>query len=233
MCMTHRKQSVDLHIDADGTILGNVNTYDYLGFSMDSKVNMTSHVDKVVKKIGYRLHTLTLIRRFLTLKTALLTYKVMIMPHFDYVDIVLDSANKQYTDRLERLHKRAIRKIENKLTSDTKDSYDVLLKSYNLTTLYQRRAEHLLLFMFKTSKTDNDILNLQQPKIELRSRNKVKFKQPFTDKTKVQNSPFYRGIYLWNQLSHDIQVSNEISIFKAQVRSLFTAGQIQYMKGVK
>ena len=157
----------------------------------------------------------------------------MIKPHFDYVDFVLDSANKQYTDRLERLHKRAIRKIENKLTSDTKDSYDVLLKSYNLTTLYQRRAEHLLLFMVKKSKTDNDILNLQRPKIELRSRNKIKFKQPFTDKTKVQNSPLYRGIHLWNQLSHDIQVSNEISIFKAQVRSLFTAGQIQYMKGVK
>ena len=45
------------------------------------------------------------------------------------------------------------------------------------------------MFMYKKSKTDTEILNHQKPKIELRSKNKVKFKQIFTDKTEVQNSP--------------------------------------------
>ena len=123
-------------------------------------------------------------------------YKVMIMPHFDYVDFVLDSSNKKCTDRLERLHKRAIRKIEYKIDTEQKDSYDVLLRAYNLTTLYRRRVEHLLILMYKKSKSDKEIINHQKPKIELRSKNKVKFKCPFTDKTKVQNSPLYRGIFL-------------------------------------
>ena len=43
-------------------------------------------------------------RRFLTLKTALLIYKVMIIPHFDYMDFVVDSATKKSTDRLERMY---------------------------------------------------------------------------------------------------------------------------------
>ena len=52
---------------------------------------------------------------------------------------------------------------------------------------------------------DEDIFNTQKPKIELISRNKVKFKQPFTDKSKVMNSPFYRGTAPCNKLSPELQ----------------------------
>ena len=51
-------------------------------------------------------------RRYISERTALLIYKVMIMPHYDYVDFVIDSATKYKTDKLERIHKRAIRTIE-------------------------------------------------------------------------------------------------------------------------
>ena len=117
----------------------------------------------------------------------------------------IDSSNKQNTDRIEQLHKRAIRKIENKSGSEQKEDYTLLLKTYGLTTLYQRRTEHLLLFIYKKSKIDKESLNTQRPKMELRSRNKVKLKHMFTDKSKVMNSPFYQGIFLWNKLSPEIQ----------------------------
>ena len=154
----------------------------------------------------------------------------MIMPHFDYVDFVLDSANKKCTDRLERLHKRAVWKVKYKTELEQKEVYDTLLRSYNLTTLYFRTAEHLLTFMFKKSKSDMEILNLPKPKIELRSKNKVKFKQIFTDKTKVQNSPLNRGIFLWNQLPSETQHLEDINIFKRHTRSALENGQIVYMK---
>ena len=44
--------------------------------------------------------------------------------------------------------------------------------------------------MYKVGKLKIENLDLQRPKIELRSRNKVKFKNKFTYITKVQNSPF-------------------------------------------
>ena len=69
----------------------------------------------------------------------------MIMPHFDYVDFVIDSATKKCTYRIERLYKRAVRKIENSSDFENRTDYDELLKTYGLTTLYQRRTEHLLL----------------------------------------------------------------------------------------
>ena len=62
--------------------------------------------------------------------------------------------------------------------------------------------------------------------MELRSKNKVKFKQHFTDKTKVQNSPLFRGIFLWNQLLADVQNMDKLSQFKNAIRSLLDKGFI-------
>ena len=227
LCLTNRKHNSTLKIKVDTNPLGNVDTYDYLGFCIDHKLNMNSHIEKLVKKVGFKLYTLTLMRRFLTLKTSLLIYKVMIMPHFDYVDFVIDSATKKCTERVERLHKRAVRKIENSSDSEHKEDYEKLLKAYGLTTLYQRRIEHLLIFMYKKSKINQDFLVVQRPKIELRSRNKVKFKQAFTDKTKVINSPLYRGIHLWNQLPSATQRIEDLNTFKHQIKTMINSGQIK------
>ena len=81
--------------------------------------------------------------------------------------------------------------------------------------------------MYKKSKNNKSSLTLQRPKIELRSRNKVKFKQAFTDKTKVLNSPFYRGMYLWNQLPAYVQNIEEIPAFKTYVKEMIMSGQIK------
>ena len=100
LCITQKKQISSAKIDAGGILLGNVETYNYLGFCIDKRLSMTVHIDKLVKKVGFKLHILSLLRRYITLHPVLLIYKVMIMPHFDYVDFVLDSANKKCTDRL-------------------------------------------------------------------------------------------------------------------------------------
>ena len=227
LCITNRKHTNTLKITANTNQLGNVDTYDYLGFCIDKKLNMQSHIDKLVKKVGFKLHTLTLMRRFLTLRTSLLIYKVMIMPHFDYVDFVIDSATKKCTDRIEGLHKRAVRKIENSSNFEHRETYVNLLDTYGLTTLYQRRIEHLLVFMYKRSKICMNSITVHRPKIELRSRNKVKFKYTFTDKTKVMNSPLYRGIHLWDQLPSPIQHMENLNCFKVSVKALIRNGQIK------
>ena len=100
-----------------------------------------------------------------THKTALIIYKVMIMPHFDYVDFVIDSATKEKTERLERLHKHAVRIIEYTHDIDSKEPYSNWLILYNLTSLYHRRIEHLLVFIYKMGKYNIENLATQRPKI--------------------------------------------------------------------
>ena len=230
LCISNKKLLLNNHIRKDQTILKNVDTYEYLGFNMDRQLTMSTHVDKVIKKVSYKIHTLNIMRRYITEKTASLIYKVMIMPHFDYVDFVIDSAIKQKTDRLERLHKRAIRTIEYELVPDEKKELSVLYVRYNITSLYQRRVEHMLVFMYKLGKQNINKLQIQRPKIELRSKNKVKFKNKFTNITKVQNSPLYRGIFLWDQLPMDLQLDPDLKSFKNGVRSLIRQDKIIFKR---
>ena len=53
----------------------------------------------------------------------------------------------------------------------------------------------------------------------LRSSKKVKMKNDFTDKTKVFNSPYNRGLRLWNELPANLQKEKDKHIFKKQLRS--------------
>ena len=102
LCITNKKQLLNLHVQKTQTNLRNVESYEYLGFNIDIHLTMSTYVNEIIKKVSYKLHTLSIIRRYLSEKTASLVYKVMIMPHFDYVDFLIDSAIKAKTDKLER-----------------------------------------------------------------------------------------------------------------------------------
>ena len=91
-----------------------------------------------------------------------------------------------------------------------------------------RRAEHLLLFIFKF-KGELIPLDHQKLKIELWSRNKVKLKCTFTTKTKVQISPLYRGSLLWDRLPEDVQNTETISVFKNADQGLFDSGILNFI----
>ena len=227
MCITNKKSPLVQSIQIDETYLTNVETFKYLGIHIDNKLKMNVQIDKIFKTVSIKLHTFSLMRRFLTKKTALLLYKVMILPHFDYVDFIVDSSTTENTDKIERLHKRAIRKIEYCPHFSQKGHYETVLKNYGLTSLYQRRAEHLLIFIYKFK---GDIIKIdpQKPKIELRSKNKVKLKAGFTPKAKVQNSPLYRGIFLWNQLPAETQLLPTLPEFKNAIRKHIDQGQLVY-----
>ena len=144
-------------------------------------------MNNIFKKVSTKLYTFPTIRRFLIKKIALLTYEVMILPNFD-VDIIIDSATNEYTQKLELLQKHVIRNIEFCLEYRQEAKYENNLTTFDLTTLYQRYAEHLSTFVYKF-KGDYIAIDPQKPRIELLSKNKVKLKSRFMIKTKVQNSP--------------------------------------------
>ena len=56
------------------------------------------------------------------------------------------------------------------------------ITTFDLTTLYQRYAEHLSIFAYKF-KCDSIAIDAQKPTKELLSKNKVKLKSRFMTKT--------------------------------------------------
>ena len=53
--------------------------------------------------------------------------------------------------------------------------------------------------------------------MDLRSKPKVKLKNKFTSKTKVYNSPMYRGMRLWDQLPPLLQKEENNIKFKTEI----------------
>ena len=52
---------------------------------------------------------------------------------------------------------------------------------------------------------------------EIRSKQKVHMKKDFTSKTKVLNSPLYRGLKLWDTLPSVMQKEKDNRIFKKKL----------------
>ena len=97
--------------------------------------------------------------------------------------------------------------------------YRDLLMLYGLDDLGIRRKRHHLAVMFRHSKM-TDHLDKTRPEFILRNSNKLKFKIKTTQLTKVQNSPYYRGVSLWDHLPEDVQKATTKVKFKNHLAKL-------------
>ena len=142
------------------------------------------------------------IRPYITNYVASLVYKTHVLPMLDYADFLVESGRTEKIDRLENLQKRALKLIDNKLHRG--ETVDRLLELYGLQTLQKQRENHHLVLMYRLSQ-EKTYLESYRPGIELRSNRKIKLKIKTTKLTKVMNSPYYRGVRLWDNLSEKAQ----------------------------
>ena len=171
------------------------------------------------KKANKKLGILSRIRMFITCKTAANIYKTMIRPLLEYVDFVIDSGSKCLISKLDRFQERALRRIEYCTQPENRKSYVELGKLYNIENLHVRRKRSLLRLMFIQSKEEINIVATKCNRI-LRSNKKVTLKYKFSNLTKLHNSPFYRGVTLWNNLPAEVQNCNGKHEFKKLLTGL-------------
>ena len=203
-----------------GQSLGLVSSYKYLGADIASDLNMDDYVSNVYNKSSIKIHMLSKIRRFITTQAAILIYKQTILPYLDYASFLMDSAYQYSLSLLDKIQKRGIRLIEYEKDYRNRRSTKDLMSAYGLQSLRHRRDLQLLTFMYNES-LNADNLNLRSHNILLRSSNKIKFMEKLTRKTSVQNSPYYRGIALWNCLSESLQKEPTLVKFKNKIKGTY------------
>ena len=93
----------------------------------------------------------------------------------------------------------------------------ILKNDFAIEDLKTRRKQSLLRLMYTQSKKDENIVVVNKH-MKLRSDVKVKLKSDFTRLTKIQKSPYYRGLGLWNILPEDIQKEQVQVKFKEKVK---------------
>ena len=91
-----------------GSPLQQVPSYKYLGVILDTSLSFNLQIQLTTNKVSHKLYVLSKIRQFLTEKSAILIYKTMILPYFDYGDIVYMLSSKNELNKLEILQERCI-----------------------------------------------------------------------------------------------------------------------------
>ena len=69
-----------------------------------------------------------------------------------------------------------------------------------------------------TQSSKIDHLKMSTTNIVLRSTRKVKMKKDFTSKTRVYNSPLYRGLRLWDSLPENILKETDKASLKRELQ---------------
>ena len=106
------------------------------------------------------------------------------------------------TGRLKSTQKRAVKIIDQARHKEF--SYEELLILYGIEDFVMRRKKHHLSVMYRQSRDDSN-LDAYRPETDLRSNLKIRFRNKITQLTKVQRSPYYRGVTLWDRLPTKVQ----------------------------
>ena len=123
-----------------------VPSFKYLGMTLDSTLNYNQHMMSIIRTILHKLHLMSKMKRYMGNSTAISIYKSMLLPYFDYADIIFDKANAGSLKKLQTLQNKCLRVC---LGRERRFSTDAAHKLANVPFLKDRRSAHVLNFMYK------------------------------------------------------------------------------------
>ena len=202
---------------SNGQALERVNSYNYLGVSIDESLLFDKFLREKYGNLHARVHQLGQIRKYIGANTASVIYKQMILSLSDYADVMIKSGPQGDIQRLERLHDKAVKIIDNR--QNPKATIVELMGCYNIKPIAVRQDEHMCSLMYRLSK-DSNLIQHDRPRVHLRNRGKIKFKTYKRTHEKYLKSPLSRGISLWDHLPEGVQKSTTKFKFKKHVQNI-------------
>ena len=118
----------------------------YLGLILDHKLSFADHIDCIKKKIVKRVGAMYKSKSLLPLKYRKMFANSLVLPHFDYLDIIWNKSTKTKLNELDVLYKK-VAKIA--LDYDILESSKKVYQDMNWLPLHLRRQLHMSTYMYK------------------------------------------------------------------------------------
>lgn len=200
---TRNRLSVPTKYAINNHTLNSINKIKDLGVIVDSKLRFELHVEEIIQRslrnLGFIFRTTT---KFTNIKSFKILYDTLVRSHLEYASVVWNPLYYKYINRIERVQKKFIGKLNYKFNRDLHTlTYEYNLKKYNMTSLSKRRENFDIIFLYKVvnsllSTSLISHVNINTPLYPLRTKNTF---HVYTCKTShCQNSPLYRVIYTYN-----------------------------------
>ena len=131
----------NISVSLNGETVESVQNFKYLGMTLDQQLHFHSHIEQIVDKATSRLGLLYKNRTLFNEQTALMLYKALITPHFDYGCLIYEVAPEYQLKRLQIIQNAAARLI---LTAEPDTPLYHLHERLRLDTLATRRSKTMV-----------------------------------------------------------------------------------------
>ena len=206
----------NLNVYINNIAIQQTDSVKYLGFIIDSKLKWDVHIDKLCKRVGNLVKYLARLRYFINETNLNLIYKAIILPLFDYADILIDSCDKKYIKKLQTLQNRAGRIIMkvNPYEHISNAQIHSLLK---WSSLESRRKKNLNVFVYKSvhNMLSPSMNEMFQPLSHIYSlRNSGNFVLPKPRTEYCRRTTQYRSSIQYNTLPPTTKLLQTVQTFK-------------------
>ena len=190
-----------------------------LGITIDSKLQFHNHVEGICKKASQRVKAFSRIAGFLQKDKANILYKTFIKPAFNYCPLIWMFCGKTSNNRINRLHKRALRVLHGDYTS----TFEELLARSEEITIHCSNLQKLMVEIYECSNFISpsilsEFFTTKEITYDLRIKNLLQVPKVKTS-SYGQSSLSFRGSILWNTLSDSIKSAQNTKQFKTMIKN--------------
>ena len=194
----------------------------YLGLMIDHKLSFAEHIEYVKSKVSKRINAMYKSKSLLPLKYRKMFANALVLPVFDYLDVIYSRACKGRLSDLDILYKK-VAKIA--LDVPAQESSISVYKDMGWLPLHLRRQLHLSSFMFRIIKGncpanfDNKFTYVSGGSRDASNCNL------YIPKSKNHKEFSYLGTTCWNILPHELRDLDDIKTFSNSLKAqlLFSA----------
>ena len=205
------KRAKDIRFKIDGVDLQMVPSYKYLGVVLDSTLTYSNHISTTLGTISHKLYVLGKVRRYLTPEAALQIFNSMILPYFDYADVVYAKSFKCNLEKLQRAQNKALKAC---LRLDPRTETDDVHSIAKVSLLQNRRQADVNNFLYQRQ-TREDLLNTTS--VCTRSHDALLFKVAKPNLEAYKRRIGYFGAVQWNALPPNIRnIKNHLAFKNTQ-----------------
>lgn len=137
----------EFSVKVDNFDIQNSRSEKLLGIHIDNKLTFDEHVSKICTTATQKLHALSRVSNFMTMKQRQITMKAFVLSQFGYCPLVWMFHSRKLNNRINRIHERALRIVYR----DNASSFDDLLSEDESFTIHERNIQTLAIELYKVS----------------------------------------------------------------------------------
>jgi hypothetical protein len=208
-------KNIDIRVFCGNNQLQRVYSTKILRITIDNNMNFVHHLENTFDKITSRLSYLSRIRHFLNLETLNKVFKALILPLFDYGNVVWVHTYEVHLDKLVKMQKKAARIIT---FSRFDEHSEQLFIKLNWMPVRDRIRLQSFEYTYKAINglvaiASKDIFKVKTSRFSRRVGDDLKLELPKITSNFVKNSIFYIGAKIYNELNQETRNAKTFNSF--------------------